>query len=140
MSPTRRRYLAGACLSLTGVAGCSAFGRDARREVTVPELWIDNKDESAHSVEILLLHDDEPVFVKSVTAGAATYDGEDLRAAGGRAWRAVASTERTYTLHARVDGKGWFTTEFGNWDSRCVRVAVEIDRRGEGSFTYFGCE
>jgi hypothetical protein len=108
--------------------------------VTIPELWIDNKDDSEHHVEILLLHDDEPVFVKSLVVDAATYDGGGLQATGGRAWDDVAPTEQAYTLHARIDGEEWFTTRFENWESGCVRIAIEISEQGDGSFTYFGCE
>lgn len=140
MIRTRRRYLAGFCISLIGVAGCTAFRRDSRVETTIPEVWIDNEDDAEHHVEILLLHDDEPVFTKSVTVDAARYDGDDLKATGGQAWDDVALTEQAYTLHARIDGDDWFTTKFENGNSDCVRVAVEIDRPGRGSFTYFGCE
>lgn len=140
MNSTRRHYLAGLSVSLAGVAGCSAFGRDTQPKVTIPELWIDNKDDSEHHVEILLLHSDEPVFVKSLTADAATYDGDDLKAAGGRAWEDVAPTEQTYALHVRIDGNDWFTTRFKNGGPGCVRVGIEISRRGDGSFTYFGCQ
>lgn len=140
MNPTRRRYLAGLCISLTGLSGCSAFGQNTRPEVTIPELWVDNKDDSEHHVEILLLQDDEPVFVTSVTVDGATYDGEDLKATGGQAWEDVAPTEQAYTLHARIDGNDWFTTRFENGGPGCVRVAIEITRQGNGSFTYFGCQ
>jgi len=140
MNPTRRRYLAGLCISLTGVSGCAAFERESQPELTIPELWIDNKDDSDHHVEILLLHDDDPVFVKSVAVDAATYEADSLKATGGQAWEDVAPTAQTYTLHARIDENDWFTANFENEDSGCVRVAVEIDRQGTGLFVYFGCE
>jgi hypothetical protein len=140
MNPTRRRYLACLCISLTGVSGCSAFERESQPELTIPELWIDNKDDSDHHVEILLLHDDDPVFVKSVAVDAATYEANNLKATGGQAWEDVALTAQTYTLHVRINENDWFTTNFENEDSGCVRVAVEIDRQGTGLFVYFGCE
>ena len=140
MNLTRRRYLAGLSVLLTTVTGCSAVRRDTQPKVTIPELWIDNKDDSEHYVEILLLHGDEPTFVKSPTVDAATYDGNDLKAIGSRAWEDVTPTERAYTLHVRIDGGDWFTTRFENGESGCVRVGIEIDEQGDGSFAYSGCE
>lgn len=139
MNPTRRQFLAGLSTSLTGVTGCSALGQDTQQNVTIPELWIDNKDDSRHRVEILLLHDDNPVFVKSVVVDAATYEADDLKATGGRAWEDVATTAQAYTLHVRIDGSDWFATSFENEGAGCVRVAVEINKQGKGSFVYFGC-
>lgn len=135
----RRCFLASSCLSLCAIAGCSAFGQDDPPSVTIPELWIENEDDAEHHLEILLLHGDEPVFVESLDVEAAKYEGDNMKAPGGRAWENVAPEQRPHTLHARIDRERWFTTRFEEFGSGCVRVQIEINREGEGLFVYFAC-
>lgn len=135
----RRRFLARSCVLLGTVSGCSAFGQEDPPAVTIPELWVENKDDVGHHVDILLLYDDKPVFLESLDVEAATYDGDSLQAPGGRAWKDVATEQRSYTLHARIDREGWFSTQFERFGSDCVRLQVEITREGDGVFGYAAC-
>lgn len=139
MRLNRRHFLTGLGVSLSAVSGCSVFGQEDSPSVTIPELWVDNKDDIKHHVDILLLHGDEPVFVKSLDVEAAKYDGDNLQATGGRAWKNVAPKQQPHTLHARIDQKSWFTTRFEEFGSDCVRVQIEITKDGNGVFGFTAC-
>ena len=139
MKLRRRDFLAGACISLGAAAGCATFGHEGPPSVTIPELWVENKDDIKHHVDILLLHEDEPVFVESLDVEAAKYDGDNLQATGGRAWKNVAPKQQPHTLHARIDQKSWFTTRFEEFGSDCVRVQIEIMKEGDGVFGFTAC-
>jgi hypothetical protein len=141
MGISRRKHLTSLGSALIAGTGCTANKNKQPKStrLTIPELWIENQDTTSHRVDVLLLHSDEPIFLKSLTVGPAEYDGDDLQTTGGQTWQNVAPKKQRYTLHARIDDGTWATTRFTQTNSSCVRMEVEIDTQAKITFVYFGC-
>ena len=121
-SPSRRTILRGASLAVLGsLAGCAGrFGNSPR----LGELGATNRDARPHTIHVLLLEADSPVYWTSKRVPAAGPDG-----LGTATFEGYPDGVEPDRLLVRPDGRPLAAAErfdFAEYDADCLGLDVEI--------------
>jgi hypothetical protein len=126
MSPLARRralQLVGAAFT-AGLAGCSAFGERSSPTLRLGRLVVTNYDHRPHTVHVLFLTDDSPVYwaSKGVSAG-------DEAGPGSARFEDYPTEPGDSVFHVRTDSRpksGWERFDFGERTASCVALDIGI--------------
>ncbi|WP_155120496.1 lipoprotein [Haloprofundus marisrubri] len=132
----KRRSLLG-LVAAFALAGCSS---NTEQTIEVSGLLARNADDTAHTLDIEIVVDDELTFEESVRLDAAVYDGDRLVDDSTKKWRGVGSESERYILRTRIDESGWSETDLAEAGFSCVNVDIDIRLGGEERVLYYHCE
>ena len=145
---TRRRTLQmGGSAIVAGLAGCGAFGRGSPPDPTLGDIEVTNLDFRSHTVSVLVLDAEEPVYWAEMDASAAepeADDSSDVARAGGGSFEGFPTDVGEYVLYAwrdRQPASKWESFDFSEVDASCVGLDIQIgdvteSRAGEVSIWY----
>lgn len=104
---TRRKalQLSGSAI-LAGLAGCSTLDSGSAPDTTLGEIEVTNLNFRPHTVSVLIIDDDEPVYSAEMDAGAAepeVDDSSDVTTAGGGSFEGFPTEVEESVLYAWCD-------------------------------------
>ena len=114
----RRELLAGVGLGLgISLAGCSALDRseDSPNEAKVSYVNVSISHEQSHTVDLLILEDETPVYMQSKTFEG-NPDPDDLYSIGGGHFEDLPEEAGEYVIWLQLDGTRWNTFDMSKWD------------------------
>ena len=145
---TRRKTLqtSGSAL-VAGLAGCGALDGDPAPDPTLGEIDVTNLDFRAHTVSVLVLDDDEPVYSAEMDVSAAepeATDPSDVATAGGGSFEGFPTEVGEFVLYAwrdRQPASKWERFDFREKSVSCLGLDVQIgdvveSRSGDVSIWY----
>lgn len=119
-------HFGGAALGV-GLAGCSVLSQESTSTDTrLGELSVNNLDSKPHTVHVLMLADDEPVYWTSVQAEP--FDPETEQA-GGDTVDGYPTDPGGYVLHAWYDSQStdvWKRFNFSTHDAPCAILTINV--------------
>lgn len=121
--PTRRAVLRSAAPALLGgLAGCSGavFGNSPQ----LGSLGVTNYDARPHTVHVLLIESDDPLYWASTRVPPADEDG-----LGTATFEGYPSDARPDRLLARLNGESLSAAErfdFGAYDADCLGLRIQV--------------
>lgn len=131
---------------IAGLSGCTAFARGGT-ESTLGHITVSNLDFRSHTVSVLILDGEEPVYSAEVDASAAKPEEDDsseVAISGGGSFEGVPTEVGDHVLYAwrdRQPTSEWKQFDFSEVDASCLGLDIEIgsvaeSRRGEVSIWY----
>ncbi|OYR56990.1 hypothetical protein DJ71_26430 [Halorubrum sp. E3] len=145
---TRRKTLqTGGSVIVAGLAGCSAFDRDASPALTLGEIEVANLDFRPHTVSVAILDDEEPVYWAEMDISAAepeTDNSSSVATAGDGSFEGFPAEVGQSLLYAWRDNQStskWEMLDFGEVDASCIGLEIQIgdieqSRTGDVSIWY----
>lgn len=111
------------------------------KQFDLGEIQIENQDTNSHRVTVTVLNQSDVVFLDSVTAFPAEWDGNDLVRQGGAVLNDPVSELGHYTVHVRIEDGPIQTFPVADIVSNggCVSVRPNIERGGGFHFEYAYC-
>jgi len=130
---TRRRTLQLGSVTLGGaIAGCTALGDGDSETLTLGELHVDNLDFESHTVSVLFLDGENPVYWDTMDASPAESeedDATDVAVAGGGIFEGYPTEVGNYVMYAWRDQQPrseWEQFDFREHDGSCIGVEIKI--------------
>ena len=130
---TRRQTLQlSASAILGGLTGCSALGGNSDPDARLGEIDVTNLDFRAHTVSVLILDDEEPVYSGEMTVSAAepeADDSTDVATAGGSSFEGVPSSVEGCILYAWRDDQSpskWSEFDFREQSASCLGLDIRV--------------
>jgi hypothetical protein len=126
---------------LGALAGCNTVrGKPEIQSVRLTNLRIQNNHDQPHTVDVLMLESEEPIYLSSCTAEP--FDDETRRS-GGCPLEGFPTMKGEYRLLARDrdDPGTWYQLDFRELelDTPCIKVDVWFDFDGTMSILWHPC-
>ena len=119
VSIQRRKLLAGAGLGLgISLAGCSALDRsgDSPNRARISYVHVDIVHEQSHTVDLLIMDDEEPIYLQSKTFEGAADESDPFEIGGGH-FEDLPEAAGEYVIWLQLDDQRWDTFDMSRWDS-----------------------
>lgn len=130
---SRRKVLQlGGSALVTGLSGCGTLLGDSAPDPTLGELEVTNLDLRPHTVSVLVLDGDEPVYSAEVDVEAAepaTDGSSGVTTAGGGSFEGFPTDVEGHVLHAWRDTQPtseWGTFDFQEVSASCFGLDIQI--------------
>ena len=118
---------------IAGLAGCNTIDDLFGPDLTLGELGVSNLNFRPHTVSVLILDDNEPVYYAEMDASAAEpepSDASDVKRAGGGLFEGVPTAVEDCVLYAWRDGQPssqWENFDFKKVNTSCIGVYIKIE-------------
>lgn len=139
---SRRRVMTVGGTAVIGMlTGCASVrGKTESQQVGLNNLVVNNNHDQSHAVDVMILEDDEPVYLESCTVEA--FD-EESRQSGGCVLDGYPTKPGEYRLFARRSASpdSWATLDVSalNLDTPCIEVMVFIDFDSSFGLSWHPC-
>lgn len=139
---TRRRAMAvGGTVGTGMLAGCvTVLGKTKGQPISLNYLVVNNNHNQSHTVDVMIMEGDEPVYLESCHAEA--FD-EESRQSGGCVLDGYPTKPGEYRLFARrrASHDSWATLNFSSLDldTPCIEVMVYIDFDSSFGLSWHPC-
>ena len=117
-SVSRRSLLGGVGLGLgISLAGCSALDRseESPNEAQVSSVAVTITHEQAHTIDLLILEGERPVYLQSKTFEGAEDESDPFEVGGGH-FEKLPEEAGEYVIWLQLDGTRWDKFDMSKWD------------------------
>ena len=114
----RRELLTGVGLGLgVSLAGCSALGRsdESLNEAQVSSVSVTITHEQSHTIDLLILEGEKPVYLQSKTFEGAEDESDPFEVGGGH-FGDLPEKAGEYAIWLQLDGSRWDKFDMSKWD------------------------
>ncbi|PSP75380.1 hypothetical protein BRC81_15810 [Halobacteriales archaeon QS_1_68_20] len=116
---SRRTLLAGAGLGATASVvgyGHHELTKDPPNRARVDHVYVTVVHEQSHTVDLLIMKDETPVYMRSKTFDGAEDESDPYNTGGGN-FEDLPEEPAEYIIWLQLDGRRWDTFDFSEWDT-----------------------
>ena len=116
---SRRSLLAGAGLGATASVvgyGHHELTKETPNRARVNHVHVNIAHEQSHTVDLLIMEDESPVYMRSKTFAGAK-DESDPYEVGGGTFDDIPQQAGEYVIWLQLDGRRWDKFDFSEWDT-----------------------